>query len=79
MKENGKLAQQPVSHRITKYLLNNQDDLKVQRSFALLRISARGSDAAQAPQLAERIRTLYTGNFPTQSVLAPWTTSGRGG
>jgi hypothetical protein len=30
----------------------------IQRSFALLRISARGSDAAQAPQLAEKIRTL---------------------
>jgi len=34
--------------------------LKVGGSFASLKISVRGSDAAQAPQLAEKIRTLYT-------------------
>jgi hypothetical protein len=34
-----------------------------ERSLAALGISARGSDAAQAPQLDEKIRSLYTGNF----------------
>jgi hypothetical protein len=54
------------------------DHLKVQRSFALLRISARGSDAAQAPQLAEKILTLYTEKFHTKQ-YSPWTTMGWGG
>jgi hypothetical protein len=35
-----------------------------QRSLAALGISARGSDAAQAPQLAEKNSSLYTWGFP---------------
>jgi hypothetical protein len=35
-----------------------------------LRISPRGSDAAQTAQLAEKIRSLYTGKLPESSVLA---------
>ena len=34
------------------------------RSFTSFRISARGSDAAQAPQLAEKNPSLYTWGFP---------------
>jgi hypothetical protein len=49
--------------------------LKVAGSFAFLRISVRGSDAAQAPQLAEKILTLYTENFHTKEyspLKPPW-------
>jgi hypothetical protein len=35
-----------------------------QRSLAALEISARGSDAAQAPQLARKNSSLYTWGFP---------------
>jgi hypothetical protein len=46
--------------------------LKIKRSLAVLGISVRGSDAAQAPQLAEKNSSLYTWVFPGANSLAPW-------
>jgi hypothetical protein len=54
----------------------------MERSIASLWISAAGSRFAHArwtPQLAEKIRSLYTGSFPVKGVLAPGATVGRGG
>jgi hypothetical protein len=48
-------------------------------SLAVLGISARGSDAAQAPQLAEKIFSLYTEGFPAKTWLVRSMTAGRGG
>jgi len=45
------------------------------RSFASLRISAADSRFAHArcaPSVAEKVGSLYTGQFPVQGVLAPW-------
>jgi hypothetical protein len=38
------------------------------RSLATLGISARGSDAAQTPQLDEKMFSLYTEQFPSTTM-----------